>query len=207
MHKMQFQGPLSQGMSQGQMRINGGKGYRGWKINHGTSATQSIYFSLPLLSCPLRPNTTLKFRLVDPSQLSLTLLPFLFKPHAWATLFSQYKDLLPSQLVLILRFGALIGYEGLVATIISPNLRSVLLEPRIIQKKLEQDLAAGRVIPIAVTTSLISSPLGLAPKANGDLLSGLLAWLVGWGSATSSGASRHCHAVAMRLHHTDHTSG
>ena len=84
-------------------------------------------------------------------------------------LLSQYRDPLPFQLVLILRFGALIGYEGPAATIISPNLRSALLEPGIIQKKLEQDLAARRVIPIAATTPLISSPLGLALKADGDL--------------------------------------
>ena len=77
--------------------------------------------------------------------------------------------MLPSQLVLILHFGALIGYKGPKSTIISSNLRSALLEPRIIQKKLEQDLASGQIIFIALTIPLILSSLGLAPKANGDL--------------------------------------
>ena len=118
---------------------------------------------------PLRPNTFPKFRLVDPSQPPLVHSPSPFKPHAWATLLSHYGGPLPSQLVLILRFGALIGYEGPESTIISPNLRSALLEPTIIQKKLEQDLASRQVVPITQTPPLISFPLGLAPKANGDL--------------------------------------
>lgn len=137
--------------------------------------TQELALLNQFISCypcspaPLRPNTSPKFRLVDPSKPPLVHSSSPFKPHAWATLLSQYRDALPSQLVLILRFGASIGYDGPESTIISPNLRSALLEPGIIQKKLEQDLACGRVIPITQTSPLISSPLGLAPKANGDL--------------------------------------
>lgn len=70
---------------------------------------------------------------------------------------------------MILRFGALIGYQGPDAHIVSPNLSSALLDANIIQKKLNDNLLAGRVIPATQTTPFISSPLGLVPEPNGEL--------------------------------------
>ena len=74
-----------------------------------------------------------------------------------------------SQLILILRFGALIGYQGPDAHIISRNLSSALLDANVIQQKLKDDLLVGRVIPAAQINPFISSPLGLVPKPNGGL--------------------------------------
>lgn len=125
----------------------------------------SCYLCSP---APLRPNTTLKFKFVDPLQppLAHSLLPF--KLHAWATLLHSYKEALPSQLTLILRFGASIGYKGPRSIILSPNLSSALLDPAAIDKKLEQDFLAGRVVPATQTSPFILSPIGLIPKPNGE---------------------------------------
>lgn len=123
----------------------------------------------PCSPAPLRPNTSPKFSLVDPSQPPLVNSPSPFITHAWATLLYPYKGALPSQLILILRFGALTGYQGPSSTIISPNLSSARLNPAVIQRKLEQDLASGQVVLATQTSPFISSPLGLVPKPNGDL--------------------------------------
>lgn len=123
----------------------------------------------PYSPAPLRPNTIPKFRLVDPSQPPLVQSPSPFNTHAWATLLHPYKGALPSQLILILRFGALLGYQGPPANITSHNLSSALLDSTVIQEKLEQDLILGRVIPATQSSPFISSPLGLVPKPNGGL--------------------------------------
>lgn len=123
----------------------------------------------PYSPAPLRPNTSPKFRLVDPSQPPLVQSPSPFNTHAWATLLHPYKAALPSQLILILRFGALLGYQGPPANITSHNLSSALLDSTVIQEKLEQDLILGRVIPATQSSPFISSPLGLVPKPNGGL--------------------------------------
>lgn len=57
-----------------------------------------------------------------------------------------------SQLILILRFGALIGYQGPDAQIISRDLSSALLDANVIQQKLKDDLLAGLVIPAVQIT-------------------------------------------------------
>ena len=122
----------------------------------------------PCSPAPLRLNTTLKFKFVDLLQPPLAHSPLPFKLHAWATLLHSYKGALPSQLTFILRFGASIGYEGPHSTIFSSNLSSALLDPAAIDKKLEQDLLAGRVVPATQTSFFISSPLGLVLKPNGE---------------------------------------
>lgn len=71
--------------------------------------------------------------------------------------------------MLILQFGTLIGYQGPASTIISHNLNFALLDPIIIQQKLEQDLVLGRVLPATQLSPYISSPFGLVSKNNGGL--------------------------------------
>lgn len=44
-----------------------------------------------------------------------------------------------------------------------------MLDPTVIQQKLEQDLQSGRIAPATQLSPFISSPLGLVPKSNGDL--------------------------------------
>lgn len=70
---------------------------------------------------------------------------------------------------MILRFGAELGYQGPPdAFILSDNLASVLEDPAIIDKKLAEDLAMGRVVEVKEPTPpFISSPLGLVPKHDG----------------------------------------
>lgn len=123
----------------------------------------------PCSPAPLRPNTNPSFCLVDPSQPPLTHSPSPFNSRAWAVLLQHYKGALPSQLLLILRFGTLIGYQGPESTIISHNLASALLDSAIIQQKLEEDLKSGQIIPATQSTPFVSSPLGLVPKSNGGL--------------------------------------
>ena len=61
------------------------------------------------------------------------------------------------------------GYQGPPSTIISLNFSSARLIPEIIQQKLEQDLASGRVVHTTQISSYICSSLGLVPKANEGL--------------------------------------
>lgn len=44
-----------------------------------------------------------------------------------------------------------------------------MLDPKVIQEKLDQDLQSGRIVPATQLSPFISSPLGLVPKSNGDL--------------------------------------
>lgn len=142
---------------------------REMSIDHQSKLLKQFISCYSCSLAPLRPNTTPKFRLVDPSYTPLKQSPSLFYAHAWATLLQPYKRALTSQLVLILHFGALIGYQGPDAHIVSRNLSSALLDANVIQKNLNDDLLAGCVIPATQTTPFISSPLGLVPKSNGGL--------------------------------------
>lgn len=117
------------------------------KIFQETNLLKQFISHYPCSPAPLRPNTSPKFCLVDLLQPPLSHSPLPFKIHAWATLFYPYKRMFPSQLILILCFGALIGYQRPLSTITSRNLSSALLDPTIIQQKLKQDLLSGRVIP------------------------------------------------------------
>lgn len=69
---------------------------------------------------------------------------------------------------MVLRFGAELVYEGPKAFILFDNLASALKDPTIIEKKLQEHLALGRVIPVhQPKRPFICSPLGFVPKHNG----------------------------------------
>lgn len=69
---------------------------------------------------------------------------------------------------MIFRFEAELGYEGPSnAFILSDNLASALEDPAIIEKKLKDDLAFGRVKEVQPIPPFICSPLGLVPKHDG----------------------------------------
>lgn len=79
---------------------------------------------------------------------------------------------MPDLLINILQYGVQTGYTGpLTSHIVSRNLRSALLDPQVIDKKLQLDLSTGRVISTSLDPSVpyISSPLGLVPKHDGGL--------------------------------------
>ena len=124
------------------------------------------YLCLP---APPRPNTSIKFRLPDASKLPLTNFPSPLKPSAWADLLALYPGGLRIHLPMILRFGAELRYKGpLNAFILSDNLASTLKDPAIIEKKLQEDLASGRVSEVQqLCLRFICSPLSLVSKHDG----------------------------------------
>ncbi len=123
-------------------------------------------YAYPCLPAPPRPNTSVKFRLVDASKPPLTNSPSPLKPSAWADLLALYPGGLRIHLLMILWFGAELGYKGPPNTfILSDNLTSALKDPAIIEKKLHRDLASDRLSEIQQSrTPLICSPLGLVSK-------------------------------------------
>lgn len=120
----------------------------------------------PCLPTPSRPNTTILFQLVDASKPRLLNSPSPFIITAWSHLLQQYPDPnLRIHLVMLLRFGCLLGYQGPDAFILSTNLPSALIDPTVIDDKLANELSAGRVVEVNdLTPPFISSPLGLVPK-------------------------------------------
>ncbi len=119
----------------------------------------------PCLPAPLGPNTFIKFRLADAFKPPLTNSPSPLKPKAWAVLLAQYPGSLQIHLPMVLRFGAELGYKGPNAFILSENLASALEYPTIIEKKLKENLASGRVTPVhQPSRPFICSLLGLIPK-------------------------------------------
>ncbi len=123
----------------------------------------------PCLSALSRPNTFIKFRLVDTSKPLLTNSPSPLKPGAWADLLVRYPGSQRICLQMVLRFGVELGYEGPKAFILSDNLTSALEDPTIIEKKLQEDLASGCVTPMHQSSwPFIYSPLGLVPKHDGS---------------------------------------
>lgn len=123
---------------------------------------------LPYLPVRPRPNITTYFQLVDISQSTLQNSLSLLRLLAWAGLLTDYPDSLQIYLLLILRFGAQLGYKGPTnAFIFSKNLASALMDTEIIDKKLTKDLASGRMIKVInLSPPFIFSPLGLMPKYN-----------------------------------------
>ena len=121
------------------------------------------------LLTPPRPNTSIKFSLANASKPPLTNSPSPLKPSAWADLLALYPEGLRIHLSMILRFGAELGYEGPPnAFILSDNLASTLKDPAIIEKKLQEDLASGRVSALKQPRPLfIFFSLGLVPKHDG----------------------------------------
>lgn len=129
---------------------------------------QAFLKDFPCQPAPSRPNTTALFPLYDATKPPLKNSPSPFVISAWKRLLRPYPDhRLPLSLTLILTFGALVGYTGPKAHIISKNLKSTLLAPEVITTGIDTDIAVGRVRPTTNKAPLISSPLGLVPKSNG----------------------------------------
>ena len=117
---------------------------------------------------PSRPNKIIKFKLADASKPPLTISPSLLKPRAWIDLLVQYPGSLRIHVPMVLRFRAELKYEGLDAFIHLDNLASPLEHPTIIEKKLQEDLASGRVTPVHQPSCLLlCSPSKLFPKHDG----------------------------------------
>jgi hypothetical protein len=93
--------------------------------------------------------------------------PSPFIPSGWQFFLARYPGNLPITIANILQFGTLIGYEGPDSLIISKNQESVYLAPEVIDAKLDDDLAVGRIVPTSQSFPFISSPLGLVPKHDG----------------------------------------
>lgn len=95
--------------------------------------------------------------------------PFII--NAWSSLLLQYPvQTLRLHLVMLLRFGCLIGYEGPSDSFIdSKNLPSALIQPDFIDENIAHDLALVRIKQLNYTPTehFISSPLGLVPKHDG----------------------------------------
>ena len=123
----------------------------------------------PCYPAPPRPNTQVRFPIVDITKAPLVYSPSPFILPAWGILLRHYPGPLYLLLLLVLQFGCLLGYTGPPTQILSNNLASALLDPQIITEKLRDDLSSGRVIPATQSYPFISSPLGLVPKPNGGL--------------------------------------
>lgn len=123
----------------------------------------SNFECLPTLT---RPNTSILFHLVDASKSKLSPSPSPFIINAWSTLLIPYlNQTLRIHLVMLLRFGCLIGYERPDAFISSKILPSALIQPDVIDKNIARDLALSRITQVNPPTDhSISSPLGLVPK-------------------------------------------
>lgn len=88
------------------------------------------------LSIPARPNTSTFFSLVDASKSRLVNSPSPFIVKAWYQLLQQYPDQkLHIHLIMLVRFGFLLGYTGPVTFILSANLPFALIDPSIINIK------------------------------------------------------------------------
>ncbi len=69
---------------------------------------------------------------------------------------------------MVLRFGVELGYKGPDNFILSDNLALAMEDPTIIKKKLQEDLASGRLTPVhQFSCQFICSLLGLVPKHDG----------------------------------------
>lgn len=129
----------------------------------------SFLSNFKCLPTPTRPNTSVLFHLVDASKPKLSHSPSPFIINSWSTLLVQYPDQnLRINLVMLLRFGCLIGYEGPDAFIDSKSLPSALIQSDVIDANIANNLALGRIVQIPTPTEYsISSPLGLVPKYDG----------------------------------------
>lgn len=95
--------------------------------------------------------------------------PLPLMPLVLAKLLKSYPEPLRIQLVMIIRFGAEIGYKNPCDVhILSKNFASAIDDPSIINKKLEEDLWLRRFVHIHIPSiSFILSPLGLVLKYDG----------------------------------------
>lgn len=112
------------------------------------SLYQFIHAFSYLLALP-RPNCSFQFKPVNIFKLLLISLPSLFISNVWANLLCNYLRPLWIYLLIILRFNVELDYQGpLNAFIFSKNLISAFQNRTIIDKKLVEDLALGRVIEV-----------------------------------------------------------
>src|ERR1700729_4438198 len=122
---------------------------------------------LPSALCPPRPNTTPCFATFDASFPPLKNSPSPFISQAWESRLSLYPGKLPTHIIGILTYGCQVGYSGPFAFILSKNLMSSKLDPKVITSQLHDDLLRGRVVQVLPVSPFISSPLGLVPKHDG----------------------------------------
>ncbi len=125
---------------------------------------KSFLISHPCLPTPARPNTNLRFSLVDISKPKLSDSSSTLNDLAWFTLMSCYPSPLGLYLYNILIYGALVIYKGPQTLIISKNLSSALLDPTTINTKLRDDLVLGQVEKVTRDRPFIYSLLGLVRK-------------------------------------------
>ena len=109
----------------------------------------------------------LSFRVYDSLAPPLHPSPSPFVTSTWNTLFSGYPSKLRDNIIGILNFGALIGYEAQPQLLVSKNLFSAFENPQITTTKLNEDLALRRVVRATPIMPFISSPLDLVAKHDG----------------------------------------
>lgn len=92
------------------------------------------------LPAPPRSNTTTCFQLLNALQPPLQNFPFLFKSLAWVKLLNSYPGSIQIHLPMILCLGVQLSYKEFKAFILSKNLKPVLVDVQIIDKKLTENL-------------------------------------------------------------------
>lgn len=114
------------------------------------------FFVLP------KPNTATRFCLIDMSQPLLANSPFPLRPFIWAKLLSGYIRSLQVYLPMIIYFGAELGFKDPTnALIFLKNILSALVDIKIIDNKLCNNLELQQVVEVCSKRPFISSPLGL----------------------------------------------
>lgn len=105
----------------------------------------SFLISYPCLPTPARPNTNLRFYLVNTFKFKLSDFSLTLNASAWFILMSCYPFLLGFYFHNILIYYTLIGYEGPKTLIILKNLSSILLNTITINIKLYNNLIFSQV--------------------------------------------------------------
>ncbi len=106
-----------------------------------TLLIQKFVRTFPCFFAAPKPNTATCFYIVDVSQLSLANSPSLLRPFTWVELLSGYPVSLWVHLLIIIHFEAELDYKSPTNTLIfSKNLSSTLVNTKIIDKKLGDNL-------------------------------------------------------------------
>jgi hypothetical protein len=96
---------------------------------------------------PLRPNTFVRFPIVDDTKAPMINSPSPLNIPAWKALLQHYPGDLPKVLVKILEYGTLLGYSGLEHRhLVSKNHSIIYISPNAIGSNLQSDLACNRVL-------------------------------------------------------------
>ena len=117
----------------------------------------------------LQTNTIAAFAIADISALPLTDSPSPLRINAWESLLVSFQGRLPSPIIAILRYEALLGYKGTEQKILSQNLASAGEGADFITRQIASDLASGRIEIISGSFRYILSPLSLVPRHNSGL--------------------------------------